>query len=413
MTEDFNNEALQYLLDELGPEKRAAFEAQLAHDPAARSALQSCSAALVRFACETAPAEAMPPATQRAALTTILATINAPPKGRFQILKQGRWLWPLAASILLGLNLLQFFRPIRLTEERRDGEKATGHLVTVGPGAGEQTTPAVGNAPAGKTSKTDHSGSPLAGAAPSPVTDELRRLEKLRAEYANLERARAALGSEYEAIMRQLAQRALMGKGVGRLAAMELVDADSYARGERKGLVDIARGLLTEPGIVAVEPTTSPPAPPTDPNPVTPPPVSPVPDGTASTVNPNLIHPNAPPPENPPSPLAEPAQPMASTNNVQPYAWSVFDETMERGHLNLYNLPATPPDQSLQLWVKQVNSADYQRVGEVPVQFYGGSGSLSYNLPGATQPPAEILITQEPRNAPPTQPTGPTVLHGP
>jgi len=63
--------------------------------------------------------------------------------------------------------------------------------------------------------------------------------------------------------------------------------------------------------------------------------------------------------------------------------------------------------------VKAANATDYQLVGEVPAQFYGKSGSLIYSLPGATQPPSEILITQEPRNATPTQPTGPTVLHGP
>ena len=409
MTEDFNTEAMQYLLDELGTERRAAFEAQLAHDPAARAAFQACSEALAQFACETAPAEAMPPATQRAVLATILATMKGEPKVRFQPLPWRRLVWPLAAAVLLGLNLLQFFRPVG-TEATR-GQVASPSTTPGLPTEGR--TALAGNAPAGKNAKTDQPGSPVASVAASTVAEELRRLEKLRAEYASLERARAALGSEYEAILRQLAQRALIGKGVGRLAAMELVDAGSYARGERKGLVDIARGLLTEPGIVAVEPGVPPPVIPADQNPATSPPLLPVPDGTASTVNPDLINPNGPHPENPPSPQSEPTPLTASANSVQPYAWSVFDETMARGHLNLYNLPVTPPDQSLQLWVKQVNSNDYQRVGEVPVQFYGGSGSLSYTLPGATQPPAEILITQEPRNTSPAQPTGPTVLHGP
>ena len=193
---------------------------------------------------------------------------------------------------------------------------------------------------------------------------------------------------------------------------MELVDAASYARGERKGLVDIARNILTEPGIVAVEPVTppslpnSPETPPTDP--VIPPPTLPSAVGNANTVTPQPLTPDAQPPA---TPQQNPSTPTSDPD--QPYAWSVYDEAANRGYLNLYNLPTPSADQALQLWVKSPGATTYQNVGEVPAQFYGGAGSLYYTLPGATEPPTEILITREPRAAPPKQPSGPTVLRGP
>ena len=96
-----------------------------------------------------------------------------------------------------------------------------------------------------------------------------------------------------------------------------------------------------------------------------------------------------------------------------PYAWSVFDDKEHRGYLNLYDLPTVGTDQALQLWVKPIGSQEFVRVGQVPVEFYGKSGSVQYRLPETSSAPAEILITQEPRNTLNDQPTGATVLRGP
>jgi hypothetical protein len=131
-------------------------------------------------------------------------------------------------------------------------------------------------------------------------------------------------------------------------------------------LVNVGRGILTEPGVVIA-------------------------------------------PEGPPPPITGTTVPPPRL----PYAWSVFDEKEQRGYLNLYNLPTPAADQSLQAWVRAADSREFQRVGEVPPQFHGGSGSLQYVLPSPTTTPAEILITVEPRAAPPAVPTGPAVLRGP
>jgi hypothetical protein len=407
MTEDFNTEAFRYLLDELDAEGRAVFEARLAHDPMAWPALKACADSVARFAGEIAPAEALPPVAQRAVLAAVLATMVEKPRARLWSMPWRRLAWPLAASLLLGLNLLQFFRFVS-TDTPRTKKTETGATavrpVGVVRSAQEETSKQK------EVTSVSQAGGQGASPADQRVAEELHRLEKLRSEYANLERARDALSAEYDSIIRQLAQRALMDKGVGRLTAMELVDAASYARGERKGLVDIARGILTEPGIVAVTPVTPPAVPPTEKTPE----ANPIPTPPAPTVGVTGVVPTAPNQNQPPAATQPETTPQTATEtNAQPYAWSVYDEVAGRGYLNLYNLPTTTADQSLQLWVKVENSTTYQSVGTVPLQFYGGSGSLYYTLPEATPLPVEILVTQEPRNAVPAQPTGPTVLRGP
>ena len=407
MIEDFNTQAFRYLLDELDAEGRAVFEAQLARDPAARAALKACADSVARFAGEIAPAEALPPVAQRAVLAGLLAAVAEEPRARLWSMRWARLAWPLAASLLLGLNLLQFFHFVSTDTPRT--KKATPDSTAVHP-VGVVKSARNETSKQKEVTAVGQAGDQIASSPDQRVAEELQRLEKLRSEYANLERARDALSAEYDSIIRQLAQRALMDKGVGRLTAMELVDAASYARGERKGLVDIARGILTEPGIVAVTPITPPTLPPTERIPET----NPTPTPPAPTVGVTSVVPTAPDKNQPPAATQPETTPQTATEtNAQPYAWSVYDETAGRGYLNLYNLPTTTADQSLQLWVKVANSTNYQSVGPVPTQFYGGSGSLYYTLPGATPLPVEILITQEPRDAVPAQPTGPTVLRGP
>ncbi len=408
MTEDFNLEAFRYLLDELDPTARAEFESLLERDPAVRAALKQCTAAVAQFARDTAPAEVLPPAQHRATLAAVMATAVA--ESKIQGAPSWNWkrfIWPMAAGLLLMLNLVQYFQSRPRDSANADSAGNMGSVELQLNGNDPDSKKTKKHGPTSGLAKPDADGLEATSIANADITAELRRLEKLRADYATLRRAREALNAEYSGVIRQLAQRALVPKGVDHLAAMELVDPGAYVRGERKGLVDIARGLITAPGIVTVEPVTLPPTPDPSVNPRVP-----MPDPTASTVaNPNASTPQAQPN---PSPAPPPETPQTSTGTPgDPYAWSVYDEASSRGYLNLYNLPVPSANESLQLWVKGAGSTTYQRVGEVPPQFYGGSGSLYYNLPAATESPSDILITREPRNAPPSQPTGPTVLHGP
>lgn len=400
MTDDFETEALHYLLGEMDAARRTAFEERLAREPAARTALKECTDALGRFACDAAPAEPLAPFEQRKVLAAIMATTHksppAPARRTGQVLAWTRYAWPIAAAILLGLNFVDFRRPVATGsdgQERRSPRAAPQSLASgtaSAPAAASPDAPQVGepapaeSAPIGQGARREDL------AAARATAEERQRLDKLRADYASLQRASQALRAEYDSLLGRVTQHAVVTKGLGRLAAMELVDASSYARGERKGLIDLARGILTEPGVVAIDTGT-----PTSPT-VTPQPG----DGGVATTGSTGFAPDVKATEKP-----------APTE--QPYAWSVFDETEHRGYLNLYNLPAVTTDRSLQLWVRLPDSNQYLRVGEVPAQFYGGTGSLFYTLPNSIGTPSEILVTQEAKNAVPAAPSGAVVLRGP
>lgn len=399
MTENFEIDALEYLLEEMEPERRAAFEALLAGDATARESLKACADALSRFACDTAPAEPMSAADQQAVLSTILTATHAKPlaaaRPERSVITWSRFVWPIAAALLLGLNVYQLRQapallppgerstrePSVATPPRADGDPYPSLAAVDSDRPDDATTDARSRDPAGTAITAARTAARDGG-----TRSATGQLEQLRRDYAALQRSNDALRADYNQMLRVVTDRAVVEKSVGRLATMELVDAASYDRGVRKGLLEVARGILTEPGVVVAEVTPTVTAPETEEN----------------TVGTNLL---------PGTVNGE--KDAVAIEPPTPYAWSVFDDKERRGYLNLYNLPRTAGDQSLQLWVKTLDSSTYQRVGEVPVQFQGGNGSLYYNLPTATSVPSEILITQEPRATVGVEPAGIVVLRGP
>lgn len=373
MTDDFTTEALHYLLDELPPARRHAFERLLARDAVAAAALKDCADALAAFALATAPAPPALSSPERAVLAqTMLASPLVRPSTRQRVAASLRRLaWPLAAALLLGLNLAQWFWPhLDVAPTNRTAAPADAAADrTLSAATGPRASAAPEVAPSGIAPDPDSALAPTDAA----TRDDLDRLDALRREQALLEQARDRLAAEYHRILQRLAPLADTPDGVGRLAAMELVDADSYARGDRKGLVNLARELLTSPGLIAIDPLPGPGLP-----------------GGAST-----------------------ATPVRTGPQPAPYAWSVYDEQQNQGYLNLYHLPPVPADQTLQLWFKPAGAEIYQPLGEVPPQLHGRSGSVYYRLPDGVAPPTEVLITREPRLNPPPAPTGPIILRGP
>lgn len=396
MTEELELEALQYLLGQMDAGSRARFEVRLARDPAVQSALKSCTDSMARFACETAPAEPMSAADQQTTLAAILnvaAPVRPQPTRTWaEVVPWSRYVWPAAAAVLLGLNLVQLSRQYPPAMPA-PAERAAGEGLPESVAAEEATSVDRDGTSAERLSESGGAESlaakPVSETSVVPVgatlgPEQLRRFERLRNDYAELERANAALRAQYEAMAQHLAGRVAIEKTVGRIAAMELVDPASYAAGERKGLLEIARGILVEPGVVVVDTGDTLGA-----------------DGGQAggevgvTIGSDTSGTGAP------------------RSKPEAYAWSVFDDKERRGYLNLYNLPQLPPDQALQLWVKSVDSEEFRQVGEVPPQFYGSNGSVYYTLPNGAAAPAEILITQEIRSATPPGPTGPVVLRGP
>jgi anti-sigma-K factor RskA len=386
MTDDFETEALHYVLDELDADRRAAFEERLARDPQQRAALKACTDSLTGFACDTAPAEPMAAADQRAALSAILAqtagsaTVRREPK---KIVSWPRYVWPIAAALLLALNLVEFERPFApqpASQEAVTRNELPESVAATSAGNAAMTTQPRDRSAADQTKDNLGTDAKAGDELLVEARENARELAKLRADYATLQRTTNVLRADYDGLVRHFADRVLLEKSIGRLATMELVDAATYARGDRRGLTDVARGILTAPGVVVPVDSSSPP-----------------PQDTPS--EPGFSSAGITPDEPAPAPA--------------PYAWSVFDDKEGRGYLNLYNLPHLASDQSLQLWVKPVDGVNYVRVGEVPAAFHGGNGSVQYTLPEQNTAPAEILITVEPRGEPAPQPTGATVLRGP
>lgn len=397
-------EILRYALGELDGPARAAFEARLAREPALADATARSVAALTRFAGEVAPPEALSAVDQQRTLQHILASTRADPEPAPVVIypRTGwRWAWRVAACLLLGLNVWQWQhgkwserssdRGGELSRETQSADSGTPPRATTttqlaGSDGGPDASSALAARHLGAGAEAEGTVMPLRRGG-----EEVRRLREIQNEYARLERETAELRLEHDRLVHQLTQYASAGQGISRLAAMELVDAASYAEGRRHGLVDFAVNLLTEPGIVALDPNT--PRPGDDGIGVGPRPSPGGEMGNAYT-----------PPENPNPDV---------TLSTEAYAWALFDEAQQRGYLNVYNLPEPRASDALQLWVRPVVGSDYVRVGEVPAQYYGGSGSLYYTLPGSTQAPVELLITQEPRGAVPPQPTGPVIVRGP
>lgn len=427
MNEDFTSDALQYLLEEMEPARRIAFADRLASDPVAAAAFKTCADNFARFALESAPAATLSEEEHRTSLAAILAqaaVIPAAPKAR--VFHLNRWAWPIAAALLLAFNVFQGVKLAHLSNILSDRDPASTLPGTASHQAGSSDLDPARGVKSGGLTASD--GDPVTGASPhgsvndstlaassssrsgsdgsDPVATDLAHLNDLRQEYARLQRAREALGEEYDLAIEKLSRRALTEQGVSRLATMELVDADSYARGDRRGLMNLARGLLTEPGVVSTEPIGTTGLPET---------------GSMTGESPKFAYADTTPSltfqslgvgntnSDRPGDFGFAAKPSAST-----YAWSVFDEKQNQGYLNVYNLPSVAASERLQVWVKPVDSSDFRPVLEVPPQYYGKSGSLSYQLPPSAATPSEIMITLEPRtSSPPTTPTGKVILRGP
>jgi len=390
MTEDFTGDALRYLLGEMEPDQRRAFAERLNRDPVAAQAFKTCSDSLAAFALDSVELTPVSEFEREASLAGILGQITLKPATQVRASwVSSPWIWPAAAAFLLLLNLLQFVT----------FQTSPRHLDPSSPGntGGEVIAREPNDAPAGSANGLGPTGTAATElVATSSVTDptasdsethrrvnaESDRLEQLRREYAQLRQARDTLDADYNQILRQLARRAVTEQGIGRLAAMELVDANSYARGDRKGLTNLARELLTEPGFASAPTGSGAPG--------------------AASADLGFAGGTLLPTGNTGTPPAE-----------SPYAWSVFDEKEYRGYLNLYNLPPVAGTDTLQVWVKPADSQEFQAVGQVPSQFHGRSGSVTYELPPGSVTPAEVLITLEPRQNRPARPTGPVILRGP
>ncbi|MBK8478672.1 MAG: hypothetical protein IPL39_21035 [Opitutaceae bacterium] len=357
MNNAFDHESMRHLLEDAGEGTRAAFEAQLAADPAAEAEFKATTDALAAFALEVAPEVAIKPGES----ARLAARITAMPCFAHTREKENRprrrlWAkvaWPIAASLLLGLNLWQYSQ-LRLAS-------AIG-----GTPVSQMEIPRAGTSPITEDPKSD---SRLATPARAPALAASSTTVRSEATIPTEDHGDDQPGTT-KAAAQELAksgdESALANDKVvgalqrGRLVGLEMVDPGSYERGERRGLSALLQSL--EPPAFGA-PTT-------------------VPDGMSIT------------------PIGAITMPTGSGSNgpVVPYAWSMFDVEAGAGLVNLYNLPTVPTDQHLALWVKPSNGGIYSLVGEIPSILQGRSGSVLITFDPHIVVPGEVLITIEKRD---------------
>lgn len=375
MNDDTPTEALRYLLDEMDEVRRAAFEATLESDPVAAAEFKRTADSLAGFALTAAPATGLHPEERIGLASAVLAAAQPVAKQRARGRRLAAWAWPIAAALLIGLNLWQFFAPpgtgrALLTALRGDAAR-------VGP-AGQPPAPQ-GLARVPAASAPTESGT-AAAAVPANTgrARGSREGERLRAELSALQRSYDSLEVERRALSTRLSQMAhAAGSGI---VAMELVDPERFAKGERRGLVALLQSLSSDPldGPIVVGRDG----------------MSVAAVGVIATTK--SVGADAP---------------LLST--TPPSAWSIFDAAEHEGLVNLFNLPEVDDDELLALWVKSGDGDSFRLVGEIPPALYGGSGTVFVTLSTDMATPAEVLVTREKRGQPTEAPGTTTVLRGP
>jgi len=438
MTEDFALQSLRYLHNQMASSERRAFDQLLDSDAAACALFKSYADALAAHATQEATSAETISESDAALILGRLQYETLPElgTGRSNNKSSRTWFWPIAATLLLALNLWQFLRPDQpgsslphdgIAPETHHGSESA--LFSSGISAGGMET----------ESKTQ--GSKSMGL--ERLQEERSRLNE---ECALLRDERDRLTSDAQRLAHSLRTLTLAHASGTKLSAMEMVDPGNYANGQRRGLFDSARKLLVSQGSVT-PPTPSGPISGTD-----------ISSGTASSSSSGvLVDSNgstlgitipgatiigAPPStadtNTPGSTVQGPLQSQGSidrntasdstnvllgsvnstsasdtTSTNIPYAWTIFDASSNQGSINLYNLPSLSSKETLVLWTKSDDpGSGFVRIGSIPEALAGKAGNILFRTPDSSNP-AEILISRESKETPSATPTGPIVLHGP
>lgn len=371
MTDEPTTEALEYLLEEMDEVRRAAFEMRMETDPAVAAVLKATADGVAGYALVTTPELPLAPAAQSGFADTVLAAVPAVAPRRARRWSAASWLWPVAAALLLGVNLWQYSLPSPPAQAVVEQVKT-----------GRSGMPTATANPTSNDARTDSEIRSLSAEASLQTRMEAKaqriqqQVERLRAENAELQRARVALLADRDLLTAQLTQVAKIGGG--RISGLELVNPDRFARGERKGLL----ALLQPAGTVPVAG-----------------PVVMGQDGMSITV----VGVSPPPVTGG----------TGSPTDSAAYAWSLFDGEENEGLINLHNLPTVPESDLLALWVKSEPDGEFRPVGEIPATLYGGSGTVFVTLDPEMPLPSQVLVTREKRGGLGEGPGATVVLQGP
>ena len=389
-----------YLLGDLPEAERAHVDIQLETDPELRAALRALTDDLGAYAHTLAGAAPeldtpLPTAIMQlktaarsrpkpTATTPFPQTVTKSPSHWTQ------WGWPMAAAILLGLNLWHWTAPMR-------DDHAHGVF---------QAT--------NESPKSDETGN---------ASDSLAlEIERLAALTAALESEREAIlaekalvqfeGEQWEERARQaLAANQLWKEQYGRLVdrvspifdpddnltrytVIELADPVTLASGgEISGFLRYADGLFNNLSEIAHLSGD---------------------ESSGSNVFGDPLAADADSAEADTERLRIASQDRGNSSpelTGNPAAFTVWNDDDQSGFIDFYDMPPPAPGYEHRLYVRGIDTDLYQNVGTLPADFT--TGSFSYSMTGDNNTPTGVMVTQEPIGGEIGQPSGSIVIQGP
>lgn len=410
---------VDYLLGEMSPGERMAFERDVADNPQLKAEVRLWESTLAQSFVKEGP-----PASE--ALWDKIEAVLPPQENAANTFKFPVWLIPAAALLIFAIVISFLLTSSPLERMRNDSSFASSQT--------GELEPLQLFAERLKLEGFLREGESLGDINPDELLSRIRQTELENATREAERRLREGDSGletdEYQALMEQqmmlaeayetLSDRYLSlfdsRPGLARFTVIELVDANTFAtNGPRMGLAELARQFLMNdinydghdplygPGLESGQGIT----------------LSslaaatrwPTPDSKDPSVIEFFEGSTQTPGEYAPDSAAGGDQYIPVGMNDTPFAFTVWSDDDQKGFMDIHNLPAVPEGESAKLWVRAAGTDEYLLIGVVPA-FEKGTGSLFYSIEEPDFSPGEVIITIE-SDPQAEQPSARILLRGP
>lgn len=433
------DQMLAYLLGEMTPAERAAFENRMRKDPVLLAAVRELESTLATSTLEGQDAkpvgqglwERIEAKIPEKSSVSIPGSVAAGGVADSWLKRYRLWLPPgIAACLLLGVSMwvltlglrmerqVDFIRSTAATEVI-EGEALERRALVDGLDNLERASEGFVVSDFGDWNLEDI---PRLLTRIQRMEDEIRSRDVVIASRENriaeLEQVKermvdehAHLARSYRQLDQQFAELYERGPGLARFTVIELVDARSFAySGNRRGLAEVARQFLMSPsGLLTAAPDED---------------VYYIAGEEGAGADWGADSPmvaagfragEAPSVEELGWEFETVSGEYARFESVSsmdsPLAFTVWSDDDQKGFLDIYNLPDIPAGEVAQLWLRGAGSDSYLSVGVLP-PLERGTGSLFYAVDEIEFTPREVLITVESGSGS-SAPSGRVLLRGP
>lgn len=390
---------IDYLLGELSPAERIAFEREMADSPELKAEVRGWEADMAKGFGEPGPA----------ASDDLWHKIEAalPEAESSAARRRPLWLFPAAAAALMAFALIITF--LLFSGPRGSDHRAIQFAES------EALAPLQLLAERLKLEGVLRDGETLADINPDDLLERIRQADsaalarqaegRLREgewarsdeSYREMQQQQALLASAYETLSDRYFALFENRPGMARFTVIELVDANTFlSNGPRMGLAELARQFLMNDSMVGGnEPLYGPG----------------LEEGlpinfsslAAATRWPDQSNAGVPDTEGIPAVGTGQSHGGPASGNQNyipvgvdetPFAFTVWSDDDQKGFMDIHNLPPIPAGQSANLWVRAAGTEEYLLIGTVP-NFEKGTGSLFYSIEEPDFSPGEVIITLE------------------